>query len=130
MDVVAFDKFVSAERFRELGVEGIEKLEQLLGRADIVTLHLPKTPDTIGLIDSAAVAAMVDGARLVNCARGELVNLDAVLAGLELGKLAGAALDVFPSEPFTEHPLFDRDDVVVTPISAPRPPRPRIAPGW
>jgi D-3-phosphoglycerate dehydrogenase len=115
MDVIAFDKFVSAERFRELGVEGAEELDDLLGRADVVTLHVPKTPDTIDLIDSAAVAAMADGARLVNCARGELVDLDAVLAGLESGKLGGAALDVFPSEPFTEHPLFGRDDVVVTP---------------
>ena len=58
---------------------------------------------------------MKDGARIVNCARGELVDLDALLAGLESGKLAGAALDVFPSEPFTEHPIFARDDVVVTP---------------
>jgi D-3-phosphoglycerate dehydrogenase / 2-oxoglutarate reductase len=115
MDVIAFDKFVSAERFRELGVEGAEQLEDLLGRSDIVTLHVPKTPETIDLIDAAAIAAMKQGARVVNCARGELVDLDAVLAGLESGKLAGAALDVFPSEPFTEHPLFGRDDVVVTP---------------
>jgi D-3-phosphoglycerate dehydrogenase len=115
MDVVGFDKFVSAERFRELGVEGVASLEDLLGRADLVTLHVPKTPDTIDLIDAGAVAAMKDGARLVNCARGELVDLDAALAGLESGKLAGAALDVFPSEPFTEHPIFGRGDVVVTP---------------
>jgi D-3-phosphoglycerate dehydrogenase len=115
MDVIGFDKFVSAERFRELGVEGADDLEELLGRADVVTLHVPKTPETIGLIDTAAVAAMKDGARLVNCARGELVDLDALLAGLESGKLGGAALDVFPAEPFTEHPLFGRDDVVVTP---------------
>jgi D-3-phosphoglycerate dehydrogenase len=115
MDVIAFDKFVSAERFRELGVEGVEGVEDLLERADIVTLHVPKTPDTIDLIDADAIAAMKEGARVVNCARGELVDLDAVLAGLESGKLAGAALDVFPSEPFTEHPLFARDDVVVTP---------------
>jgi len=115
MDVIAFDKFVSAERFRELGVEGAEELEELLSRADIVTLHVPKTPDTIDLIDSSAIAVMKDGARVVNCARGELVDLNAVLAGLESGKLGGAALDVFPSEPFTDHPLFSRDDVVVTP---------------
>jgi len=115
MEVLAFDKFVSAERFRELGVEGVEELGELLTRADIVTLHVPKTPETIGLIDADAVAAMKDGARVVNCARGELVDLDAVLAGLESGKLGGAALDVFPAEPFTEHPLFARDDVVVTP---------------
>jgi D-3-phosphoglycerate dehydrogenase len=115
MDVVGFDKFVSAERFRELGVEGVDELDELLGRADVVTLHVPKTPDTVNLIDAGAIAAMRDGARIVNCARGELVDLDAVLAGLESGKLAGAALDVFPSEPFTEHPLFGREDVVLTP---------------
>ena len=115
MDVVAFDKFVSAERFRELGVEGAGELAELLERADIVTLHVPKTPDTIDLIDADALAAMKDGALLVNCARGELVDLDAVLSALESGKLAGAALDVFPAEPFTEHPVFSRDDVVVTP---------------
>ena len=76
---------------------------------------MPKTPETIGLIDAETIAQMKDGARLVNCARGELVDLDALLAGLESGKLAGAALDVFPSEPFTEHPIFAREDVVVTP---------------
>jgi D-3-phosphoglycerate dehydrogenase / 2-oxoglutarate reductase len=115
MDVVAFDKFVSAERFRELGVEGAESVEDLLAKADLVTLHVPKTPETIGLIDAEAIAGMVDGARVVNCARGELVDLDDLMAGLESGKLAGAALDVFPSEPFTEHPIFARSDVVVTP---------------
>jgi D-3-phosphoglycerate dehydrogenase len=115
MDVVAFDKFVSVERFRELGVEGADSVEDVLGRADLVSLHVPKTPETVGLIDAAAIEAMKDGARLVNCARGELVDLDDLLAGLESGKLAGAALDVFPSEPFTEHPVFARDDVVVTP---------------
>jgi D-3-phosphoglycerate dehydrogenase len=115
MNVVAFDKFVSAERFRDLGVEGVTELDELLGRADLVTIHTPKTPETINLINADAVAAMKDGARLVNCARGELVDLDAVLAGLESGKLGGAALDVFPSEPFTEHPIFARDDIVVTP---------------
>jgi D-3-phosphoglycerate dehydrogenase / 2-oxoglutarate reductase len=115
MEVIAFDKFVSAERFRELGVEGADSIEAVLVRADLITLHVPKTPETIDLIDAEAIAAMKDGARVVNCARGELVDLDALLAGLESGKLAGAALDVFPSEPFTEHPLFARDDVVVTP---------------
>jgi D-3-phosphoglycerate dehydrogenase len=115
MEVVAFDKFVSAERFRELGVEGAESIEEVLGRADLVTLHVPKTPETVNLINAETIAQMKDGGRLVNCARGELVDLDALLAGLESGKLAGAALDVFPSEPFTEHPLFAREDVVVTP---------------
>jgi D-3-phosphoglycerate dehydrogenase len=115
MDVVAFDKFVSAERFKELGVEGLDSIEEVLGRADLVTLHTPKTPETIGMINAETIAAMKDGARVVNCARGELIDLDALTAGLESGKLGGAALDVFPSEPFTEHPIFSRSDVVVTP---------------
>lgn len=115
MEVVGFDKFVSPERFRELGVEGVGTSDELFRRADVITIHLPKTPDTVGWIDAEAIAAMRDGVRIVNCARGELIDLDALLAGLESGKVAGAALDVFPSEPFTEHPLFERDDVVVTP---------------
>lgn len=115
MEVVAFDKFVSAERFRELGAEGLSSLGELYERADVVTLHVPKTPETVNLIDAGAIAAMRDGVRIVNCARGELVDLDALLAGLESGKVAGAALDVFPSEPFTEHPVLARPDVVVTP---------------
>jgi D-3-phosphoglycerate dehydrogenase len=115
MEVVAFDKFVSPERFRELGVEGADTGEELYARADLITIHLPKTPHTVGWIDAEAIAAMRDGVRIVNCARGELVDLDALLAGLESGKVAGAALDVFPQEPFTSHPLFERDDVVVTP---------------
>jgi D-3-phosphoglycerate dehydrogenase len=115
MEVVAFDKFVSAERFRDLGVEGAESIEGVLGCADLLTLHVPKTAETVGLINAGTIAAMKDGARLINCARGELVDLDALLEGLESGKLGGAALDVFPTEPFTEHPIFARDDVVVTP---------------
>ncbi len=115
MDVVAFDKFVSAERFRELGVEGVDDSADLYARSDVITLHLPKTPETVNWIDAEAIAAMRDGVRIVNCARGELIDLDALVAGLESRKVAGAALDVFPSEPFTSHPIFERDDVVVTP---------------
>jgi D-3-phosphoglycerate dehydrogenase len=115
MRVVAFDKFVSAERFRELGVEGLASTEELYEQADIITLHLPKTPETVNWIDADAIVRMKDGVRIVNCARGELIDLDALLTGLESGKVAGAALDVFPEEPFTEHPVLSRDDVVVTP---------------
>jgi D-3-phosphoglycerate dehydrogenase len=115
MNVVAFDKFVAAERFRELGVEHAETTDELYAQADIVTIHLPKTPDTVNWIDAEAIARMKDGVRIINCARGELVDLEALEAGLDSGKIAGAALDVFPSEPFTEHPLFGRDNVVVTP---------------
>ena len=115
MQVVAYDKFVTAERFRELGVEGVDDPAELYARADFITLHLPKTPETVNFIDAAAIEKMRDGARIVNCARGELIDLDALVGGLESGKLAGAALDVFPEEPFTDHPILERDDVVVTP---------------
>ena len=115
MEVVAFDKFVTPERFRELGVEGVETSEELYERADVITVHLPKTPETVGWIDDDAIAKMRPGVRIVNCARGELIDLEALARGLESGRIGGAALDVFPSEPFTEHPLFERDNVVVTP---------------
>jgi D-3-phosphoglycerate dehydrogenase len=115
MRVLGFDKFVSADRFRELGVEGTDSTDELYERADLITIHLPKTPETIDWIDDEAIAAMKDGVRIVNCARGELIDLDALRRGLDSGKVAGAALDVFPTEPTTEHPLFGRDDVVVTP---------------
>ncbi len=115
MEVVAFDKFVTPERFRELGVEGAATSEELYARADMITIHLPKTPETENWIDADAIAQMRDGVRIVNCARGELVDLDALAAGLDSGKVGGAALDVFPEEPMTEHPLFGRENVVVTP---------------
>ncbi len=115
MQVVAFDKFVSAERCRELGLESVETSEGLYERADLITIHLPKTPDTVNWIDAEAIAKMKPGVRIVNAARGELVDLDALLAGLESGRVAGAALDVFPEEPMGHHSLFDRPDVVVTP---------------
>ena len=88
---------------------------ELYARSDFITLHLPKTPETVNFIDAAAIERMRDGARIVNCARGELIDLDALVAGLDSGKLAGAALDVFPEEPFSGHPILERDDVVVTP---------------
>jgi D-3-phosphoglycerate dehydrogenase len=115
MPVLAYDKFVTAERFRELGVEGVEDLDELYARADFITLHLPKTPETVNLIDGGAIGRMRDGVRIVNAARGELIDLDALVAGLDSGRVAGAALDVFPEEPFTGHSILERDDVVVTP---------------
>jgi D-3-phosphoglycerate dehydrogenase len=115
MRVTAYDKFVTAERFRELGVEGVEDLDELYARADFISLHLPKTPETVNLIDAEAIAKMRDGVRIINCARGELVDLDALVEVLESGKVAGAALDVFPDEPFGGHPILEREDVVVTP---------------
>lgn len=115
MNVVAYDKFVTAERFRELGVNGVSSPDELYGQSDFISLHLPKTPETVGMIDAEAIGQMREGARIVNCARGELIDLDALTEGLESGRLGGAALDVFPEEPFTEHPVLRREDVVVTP---------------
>jgi D-3-phosphoglycerate dehydrogenase len=115
MPVIAYDKFVTAERFRELGAEGVDDPDALFARADFISLHLPKTPETVGIINEASITKMRDGVRIVNCARGELIDLDALLAGLESGKVAGAALDVFPEEPFEGHPITARSDVVVTP---------------
>ncbi|MEX2197139.1 MAG: phosphoglycerate dehydrogenase [Thermoleophilaceae bacterium] len=115
MEVLSFDPFVAAERFRELGVEQAETSAEVYARADIITLHLPKTPDTVHWLDAEAFAQMKDGMKIVNCARGELVDHDALVAALESGKVGGAALDVFPSEPITEHALFGMDGVIVTP---------------
>ena len=115
MEVVGFDPFVAAERFRELGVEKAETSAELYARADVITIHLPKTPDTANWLDDEAFGLMKDGVRVVNCARGELLDHDALGRALDAGKVAGAALDVFPQEPITEHPLFGRPEVIVTP---------------
>src|SRR5436853_700146 len=101
MRVVAFDPFVGRERFRELGVERVATAEEALRAGDFVTLHLPLTDETRGSVDAAAFAAMRDGVRLVNAARGELVDEEALLEALRSGKVAGAALDVFASEPYS-----------------------------
>src|SRR3954464_11012722 len=113
MKVVAYDPFVSGERFRELGVESAS-FDEVLERADFITLHLPLTDDTRGSIDAGAIARMRDGARLINAARGELVDETALVAALESGKLAGAAIDVFAQEPY-DGPLLRAPNVVVTP---------------
>jgi D-3-phosphoglycerate dehydrogenase / 2-oxoglutarate reductase len=115
MHVLAFDPFVSAERFREVGVEQARSSDDVYARADFITLHLPRTEETIGWLDAAAFAKMRDGVRVVNCARGELIVDEALQAALDSGKVAGAALDVFSQEPTTEHPLFGYENVVVTP---------------
>jgi D-3-phosphoglycerate dehydrogenase len=113
MQVIAYDPFVSAERFRDLGVES-DTFDRVLSRADIVMIHLPLNDETRGVIDAAAFAKMKEGARLVNAARGELVDEQALLAALESGRLAGAAIDVFPQEPYSG-PLLSAPNLVVTP---------------
>jgi D-3-phosphoglycerate dehydrogenase len=116
MRVVAYDPYVGAERYRDLGVDRAETSDDLYGRADFITIHLPKTPETRGWLDAEAFAQMKDGVRVINCARGELLVDEALKDALDSGKVAGAALDVFPAEPITDYPLFDGyANVVVTP---------------
>jgi len=115
MHVLAFDPFVSAERFRDLGAEQATSAADLYGRADFITVHLPRTPETRGWLNAEAFAQMKDGVRIVNCARGELIDDAALQAAIDSGRVAGAALDVFQTEPITDHPLFSYPNVVVTP---------------
>jgi D-3-phosphoglycerate dehydrogenase / 2-oxoglutarate reductase len=115
MRVVAFDAYVSEERFRELGVERAESSEDVYARADFLTVHLPVTDETENWLDEKAFASMKDGVRVINVARGKLMDEDALRAALDSGKVAGAALDVFREEPATENVLFGYPNVVVTP---------------
>jgi D-3-phosphoglycerate dehydrogenase len=115
MAVIAYDPFVSNERFRELGVERADAPEEALAVADFVTLHLPKTPETQGFINRETLAQCRDGVRIINVARGPLVVDEDLRAAIDSGKVAGAALDVFAREPITDHPLFGYPNVVVTP---------------
>jgi len=114
MQVLAFDPYVSAERFAELGVDRVETLPELLAASDFASLHLTLTEDTHGLIGREELAAAKDGIKLVNAARGELVDEEALVDALGSGKVAGAALDVFAEEPYSG-PLLALDNVVVTP---------------
>src|SRR4051794_16553992 len=115
MRIVAFDPFVGAERYRELGVDKAETSDELYAQADFITLHLPKTPETENWLDAEAFSKMRDGVRILNVARGPLIDDAALEQALDPGKVGGAALDVFRSEPITDHPLFGRPNVIVTP---------------
>ncbi|HEX3256003.1 MAG TPA: hydroxyacid dehydrogenase, partial [Gaiellaceae bacterium] len=114
MRVLAYDPYVGAERFDELGVERVESLSELLAQSDFASLHLTLTEDTQGLIGRDELGAAKDGLKLVNAARGELVDEHALIEALSSGKVAGAALDVFVHEPYSG-PLLELDNVVVTP---------------
>jgi D-3-phosphoglycerate dehydrogenase len=114
MKVVAFDPFLSPERAIEIGVEKVE-LEQLLARADFITLHTPLTDQTRNILSAGNLAKTKAGVRIINCARGGLIDEAALKAGLESGHIAGAALDVFATEPAHEHPLFGAPNFVATP---------------
>jgi D-3-phosphoglycerate dehydrogenase len=113
MKVVAYDPFVAAERFRELGVESAS-FDEVLARSDFLTLHLPLTDETRRSFDAEAIAKTRDGVRIVNAARGDLVDEEALVAALESGRVAGAAIDVFVPEPY-DGPLLRAPNVVVTP---------------
>jgi D-3-phosphoglycerate dehydrogenase len=115
MRVVAYDPYVAAERYANSGVEKMDTSEALYAEADFITIHLPNTPETKGWLDADAFSKMRDGVRILNVARGTLIVDEDLQAALDSGKVAGAALDVFQSEPITEHPLFGYPNVIVTP---------------
>ncbi len=114
MRVIAYDPFLSPERAIDLGVEKVE-LEDLFKRADFITLHTPLTEKTKNIVDATAMATMKKGVRIINCARGGLVDEVALRAALDSGQVAGAAFDVFSTEPANENPLFGHPNVICTP---------------
>ncbi len=115
MRVIAFDPFLSHERAKKLGITKFEDLDELLGRADFITLHLPKTEKTANLLSAERIAKIKKGAYLINCARGGLVDEEAVAEALKSGQLAGAAFDVYADEPARNNVLFGLPNVVCTP---------------
>ena len=114
MRVIAFDPFLSPERAKDLGVEKVD-LDTLLARADVITLHTPLTDQTRNVLSADNLQKTKKGVRIVNCARGGLVDEAALAALIETGHIAGAALDVFAIEPAKDSPLFNLEDVIVTP---------------
>jgi D-3-phosphoglycerate dehydrogenase len=114
MKVVAYDPFLSEDRAEKLGIKKVE-LDELLERADFISLHVPKTEQTTNIINVEAIARMKPGVRIINCARGGLVDEKALALALKSGHVAGAAFDVFETEPATNSPLFNLPNVVCTP---------------
>ncbi len=114
MRVVAYDPYVSPQSARDIGVE-LKPLSELFELSDYITLHVSLTPETEHMLNAEAFAKMKPGARIVNCARGELIDVDALQDALKSGKIAGAGLDVFEQEPPGELPLFGLDSIVATP---------------
>jgi len=114
MKVLAFDPFISTEKAKQLGIE-LADLETIYKRSDFITLHTPKTKETAGLINKDTIAKMKDGVRIINCARGGIVNEADLYEALKSGKVAGAAFDVFEKEPPENHPLMTLDNFIATP---------------
>ncbi len=114
MDIVAYDPYITEEKAVSLGVK-LVSLEELLKEADFITIHMPKTKETYHMLDEKAFAMMKDGVRVINCARGGIIDEDALYKYMTSGKVAGAALDVFEKEPNTESPLLKLDNFIATP---------------
>ncbi|MEM9989766.1 MAG: phosphoglycerate dehydrogenase, partial [Pseudomonadota bacterium] len=114
MKVIAYDPFLTEERAMALGVEAMD-LDSLLGRADIISLHTPLNDKTRNILSKTALAKTKQGVRIINCARGGLIDEEALLEALDNGHVAGAALDVFAQEPATENPLFGHENIICTP---------------
>ena len=112
--LLAFDPFVQPARAAQIGVQ-LVSLDELLRESDFITIHLPKTPETVGLIGEAELSTVKPGAIIINAARGGLVDEDALAVALKEGRVGGAGIDVFSSEPCIDSPLFAFDNVVVTP---------------
>lgn len=115
MRLVGYDPYVSRERAAQMGVELVPTVDELCRAVDVLTVHLPKTAETTGLIGAAQLQAMKPTARVVNTARGGIIDEEALYTALSQGWIAGAALDVFSAEPTTDSPLFTLDNIVVTP---------------
>ncbi|MCW9045709.1 MAG: phosphoglycerate dehydrogenase [Alphaproteobacteria bacterium] len=114
MRVIAFDPYLSPERAKDIGVEKVE-LDELFARADVISLHTPLTDSTRNIIGADAMGKLKDGVRIINCARGGLIDEEALKEALDSGKVAGAALDVFAQEPAKENILFGHPNVIATP---------------
>ena len=114
MRIIAYDPFVSPEYARNLGVE-LVSFENLLQESDFITLHLPLIPETKGLIGAKEFSLVKPTVRLINCARGGLIDEEALLQAIEEGRVAGAAIDVFSQEPPTDSPLLQCEKIIVTP---------------
>ena len=115
MRLFAYDPYVSPERAKQLGIELVPTLEELVAQVDFVTIHVVKTKETVGLFGRDLFAKAKPGLRIVNCARGGVIDEEALADAIRSGQVAGAALDVFAEEPTTSSPLFELPQVVVTP---------------
>ncbi len=116
MKVLGYDPFMAPDKAAQLGIESVPGLDQLLPRCDFLTVHTPLTDDTRGMIGARELALMKPEARVLNCARGGIIQEEALVEALRSGRLAGAALDVFAEEPLpADHPLLNLPNVVVTP---------------